>query len=87
MPKNKSHKGLLKRVRVTKNGKIKLHRAYGRHLRSHKSASKIRSYRIPKYASGADARRLRSLLLLKINTPSRAEAASPETPTPSQDIG
>ncbi|MHC4142336.1 MAG: hypothetical protein ACYSUF_10835 [Planctomycetota bacterium] len=27
MPKNKSHKGLLKRVRVSKTGKVKLQRA------------------------------------------------------------
>jgi large subunit ribosomal protein L35 len=65
MPKNKSHKGLLKRVRITKSGRIKLQRAYGRHLRSHKSGHKIRDYRRPKYASGPDVRRLRSLLQLK----------------------
>ena len=32
MPKQKPHKGLLKRVRITKSGKIKMHRAFGRHL-------------------------------------------------------
>ena len=64
MPKNKPHKGLLKRVRVTKTGKIKLQRAYGRHLRSHKSGQRTRKYRQPKYAVGADMRRLRGLLQL-----------------------
>ena len=68
MPKNKSHKGLLKRVRVTKSGRIKLQRAFGRHLRSHKAAHKIRDYRRPKYASGPDVRRLRTLLQLKAAT-------------------
>ena len=67
MPKNKSHKGLLKRVRVTKSGKIKMHRAFGRHLRSHKSGQSIRRYRRPIFAAGADARRLRSLLRQKVS--------------------
>jgi large subunit ribosomal protein L35 len=69
MPKNKSHKGLLKRVRISKTGRIKLQRACGRHLRSHKSGQKIRDYRRPKYASVSDARRLRSLLQPKISPP------------------
>lgn len=62
--KNKPHKGLLKRVRVTKSGKIKLQRAFGRHLRSHKPASATRKYRLPKYAHAADEKRLRGLLCL-----------------------
>ncbi|MHC4220411.1 MAG: 50S ribosomal protein L35 [Planctomycetota bacterium] len=77
MPKNKSHKGLLKRVRVTKTGKIKLHRAYGRHLRSHKTGQKIRGYRRPKFASASDLRRLRSLLQLK----ACSRKSAPETAT------
>jgi large subunit ribosomal protein L35 len=85
MPKNKSHKGLLKRVRVTKSGRIKLQRACGRHLRSHKAGQMIRKYRLPKYAAGADARRLRTLLGLKVSRPKAALPAgtSAETPTES----
>ncbi len=87
MPKNKSHKGLLKRVRVSKTGKVKLQRACGRHLRSHKSAQKTRGYRLPKYASGPDMRRLRSLLGLKASAgivKAVPAAATPdETPTES----
>jgi large subunit ribosomal protein L35 len=84
MPKNKSHKGVLKRVRVTKTGKIKLQRAFGRHLRSHKPGQQIRGYRSPKYASGPDMRRLRSLLGLKSSAgnakASPAAATAAETP-------
>ena len=87
MPKNKSHKGLLKRVRVSKTGKIKLQRACGRHLRSHKPGQKTRGYRLPMYASAPDMRRLRSLLGLKasagIVTAVPAAAAPAETPTES----
>ena len=68
MPKNKSHKGLLKRVRITKSGKIKFQRACGRHLRSHKSGQAIRSYRVPTFAGAADAKRLRGLLHLKVSS-------------------
>jgi len=79
MPKNKPHKGLLKRVRLTKNGQIKMHRAYGRHLRSHKTASLIRKYRQAKYACPADLPRLRSLLqmgLPKVAKPAATEPAA-----------
>lgn len=62
--KNKPHKGLLKRVRVTKSGKIKMQRAYGRHLRSHKSAKATRHYRLPTYAHAADSKRMREMLCL-----------------------
>lgn len=75
MPKIKSHKGLLKRVRVTKNGKVKLHRAFGRHLRSHKSGSAIRNYRQATYASAADAPRLRTLLGLSV--PKKSKSRGP----------
>lgn len=65
MPKNKSHKGTLKRIRLTGTGKIKMQRACGRHLRSHKTGSQIRKYRLPAYVQGGDAQRLRHLLGLK----------------------
>jgi large subunit ribosomal protein L35 len=84
MPKNKSHKGLLKRVRVSKTGKIKLQRACGRHLRSHKPGQMIRKYRRPKYVSGADLGRLRSLLGLKVRSARTAPATESPTETPSE---
>ncbi len=65
--KNKPHKGLLKRVRVTKSGKIKFQRACGRHLRSHKPASATRQYRLPAFANASDTKRLRGLLCMAGN--------------------
>ena len=76
MPKNKSHKGLLKRVRITKSGKIKFQRACGRHLRSHKSGQAIRSYRLPTFAGAADTQRLRGLLQLKTRSSGNARRAA-----------
>ncbi len=80
MPKQKPHKGLLKRVRITKSGKIKMHRAFGRHLRSHKSAQTIRRYRKANYAHASDVKRLNRLLGLK--TGGRSKAASPAKESP-----
>ena len=51
MPKNKPCKGLIKRVRFTKSGKVKFRRSTGRHLRSRKSGKLKRSYRRPTFAT------------------------------------
>jgi len=42
MPKQKTHKGLAKRVKVTARGKIKRYRAGGGHLMGHKSGNRCR---------------------------------------------
>jgi large subunit ribosomal protein L35 len=76
MPKNKPNKGLLKRVKLTKSGKVKMSRAFGRHLRSHKSGKLLRSYRAPKYAKSGDVRRVRAMLMTRVRSAAavRAEA-------------
>ena len=70
MHRNKPNKGLLKRIRITKSGKIKFHRAYGRHLRSHKSGSTMRGYRRPAYAKACDLKRLERLLWTAVRSSS-----------------
>lgn len=62
MPKNKPNKGLLKRIKITKTGKVKMGRAYGRHRRSHKSGDLLRSYRSPSYAHASDLKRIARML-------------------------
>lgn len=42
MPKNKTHKGLKKRVKVTATGKIKRKHSFGSHLMSTKNAKRRR---------------------------------------------
>lgn len=42
MPKQKSHKGLQKRIKITASGKIKHKRAGGGHLMSSKNAKRRR---------------------------------------------
>jgi len=42
MPKQKTHKGLAKRVKITATGKVKYRRSCGSHLMSGKSAKRRR---------------------------------------------
>ena len=42
MPKKKSHKGLLKRFKITGTGKVMRRRSYGTHLMSTKNAKRRR---------------------------------------------
>lgn len=42
MPKQKTHKGLTKRVKVTARGKIKAHKSYCGHLMSGKTSKRRR---------------------------------------------
>lgn len=72
MPKNKTHKGLLKRIRITKSGLVKVGHAGQRHLKSSKSADRIRSYRRAKYAKGPDMARLELMLHRKIRSAENA---------------
>ena len=69
MPKNKPNKGLLKRIRLTKSGKVKFTRAFGRHKRSHKSGNLLRSYHRPAFAHAADRRRVSAMLHTGITSP------------------
>lgn len=68
MPKSKPNKSLLKRIRITKSGKIKFRRAFGRHKRSHKSGSLLQNYRKPIFAKASEVRRVRALLFTKVKS-------------------
>lgn len=57
MGKFKPHKGLLKRVRITKSGKVKGRVANGSHLRSGKSATRLRDMRKGRYLSNKGLRK------------------------------
>ena len=75
MPKNKPSKGLLKRIRLTKSGRVRTRRAFGRHLRSHKSGKLKRGYRRPNYTAGVDRKRLSRLLCTAVRTERPARRA------------
>ena len=58
MPKNKTHKGLSKRVKVTARGKVKRHKAYRGHLLSGRPAKQRRRLRRSALVSGSTAQRI-----------------------------
>jgi large subunit ribosomal protein L35 len=62
MPKNKSHRGLLKRIKLTKSGKVRFKAPNGRHLKSNKTGVAVQSYRKSRYARTGDLRYLKKLL-------------------------
>jgi len=62
MPKQKTHKGLAKRIRVSKNGKVKVTHTGRRHLFSSKSGSKRRQNRKPVYLQGSRAKDYRDAI-------------------------
>ena len=62
MPKMKTHKGLKKRFRVTKSGKVRFKRSYAGHLMSGKSGNRCRRMRRPALLGGALARRVKRML-------------------------
>ena len=77
MPKNKSHKGLLKRIKVSKTGKVRFRRPNSRHIKSNKTGEQVRGYRRPRYARSGDMGRFGKLLFrpLRSQEKSAADAA------------
>ena len=55
MPKQKTHKGIAKRFRVTARGKVMHHKAGKSHLLSHKPAKRRRNLRRTAQITGAAA--------------------------------
>jgi len=62
MPKMKTHKGLKKRIKITKSGKLKRRKAFASHLREKKSSSRKRTYQSPQDVSKSDRKRVHRLL-------------------------
>jgi len=62
MPKQKGHKGLAKRLKVTATGKFKYRRPGGSHLMSSKNAKRRRRIGSPAIIAGAMAKRVKAKL-------------------------
>lgn len=60
--KNKTHKGMKKRIKVTGTGKLMRRRAFGSHLMTKKSANRKRKFRKDAPVSAADVCRVRDML-------------------------
>jgi large subunit ribosomal protein L35 len=62
MPKNKTHSGTKKRVKLTAGGKLKRRRAFSSHLLTHKTSKRKRKMRKDVLVVAADVSRLKDLL-------------------------
>ena len=62
MPKNKTHKGTKKRIRLSATGKLMRRRPFGSHLLTKKSANMKRKLRKSANIEATDNKRLRDLL-------------------------
>ena len=84
MPKCKPHKGLLKRVRLSKTGKIRHRSAYHKHLSSHKSGKRLRQLRKDPYMADSDAKRVAKLLFRRTRGRTQPLSARKVSPSPEQ---
>ena len=84
MPKNKPHKGLLKRVRISKTGKVRHRSGYHKHLSSHKSAKRLRQLRLDTYVSDGEAKRFEALLFRRLRGRTQPLASLRRSPSPEQ---
>ncbi|MCE2924509.1 MAG: 50S ribosomal protein L35 [Phycisphaeraceae bacterium] len=82
--KNKPHKGLLKRVRVTKSGLVKHKSANSKHLKSGKSPNRLRKLRRDRLASNADAKALERQLHRRLRGRDQSLATIRKSPSPAQ---
>lgn len=84
MPKMKTHKGLLKRIRLTKTGLARHKKAGSKHLRSHKSPKRLRRLRKDAYVPTAVTRRLTRLLGTSIRGREQAASSVRRSPSPAE---
>ena len=62
MPKLKSHKGILKRAKITRHGKVIVHHVGRRHLLSSKNAKRKRHLRRAAVLNAVPARRIKAMV-------------------------
>jgi len=84
MPANKSHKGTLKRIRITRTGKVRHKTAGTGHLKSRKSPKRLRQMRRDNYVSASDAKRLSDLLHTRLRGRDQPRSAIKRSPSPEQ---
>lgn len=62
MPKQKTHSGLKKRIKVTASGKFRRRSSHISHLATHKRQRQIRNLRKEQAVSPSDVKRIKSLI-------------------------
>lgn len=63
--KMKSHRGAMKRFKLTGTGKVKRYKAYKSHNTAHKSPKRKMRLRQATYLTGADHKRIKNVLVGK----------------------
>lgn len=84
MSKNKPHKGIMKRVRVSKTGKVRHRSAFHKHLSSHKSGKRLRQLRQDRKLTSAEAKRFEKLLFRRLRGRNQPRTALRRSPSPEQ---
>lgn len=84
MPKHKSRKSILKRIRISKTGLIR-HRTSGhKHLRSGKGGKRLRQMRSDPFMSNPEAKRLEKILFRRVRGRAQDRATLRRSPTPAE---
>ncbi len=63
--KMKSHRGAMKRFKITRTGKVKRYKAYKSHNTAYKSPKRKMNLRQATYLTSADLKRIKSVLIGK----------------------
>ncbi|MEZ6235756.1 MAG: bL35 family ribosomal protein [Phycisphaerales bacterium] len=84
MPKNRPHKGFLKRFRISKTGMVRHRSAYHKHLSSSKSGKRLRQLRKDRFCANPDAKRFERLLFRRLRGRTQPRAALRRSPNPAQ---
>lgn len=84
MPKNKMHKGFLKRIRISKTGKVRHRSAFHKHLSSAKTGKRLRQLRKDRYMAGSDAKRLEKMLYRRLRGRNQPRTSLRRSPSPEQ---
>ena len=84
MPKMKPHKGLLKRVRLTKTGLAKHNKAGCKHLRSSKSPDRLRTLRAGSYVPTTYVKHASRMLGVRVRGEGQPISAIKRNPSPEE---
>ena len=84
MPKTKPHKGTLKRIRISKSGKVRHRSANHKHLSSGKPGKRLRQLRKDRIMANPDAKRLEKLLFRRLRGRTQPKATIKRSPSPEQ---
>src|ERR1043165_3723105 len=82
--KNKSHKGLLKRIRLSKTGLVKHRSANHKHLRSGKGGKRLRQLRKDPMMANSEAKRHEKMLFRRLRGRDQPRAALRKSPSPAE---